>query len=278
MLNFASNELSDLRENNNSFDFVSHSKQSKPSRIKILAEKICVPQVSEEETSIVVRRPRLFAHLEKSLAHFSATLLTGRTGTGKTALAAEFARHVAQKEDASRVAWYKTETTDGEWKVFLSYFAESLLAAAANDCEALRPNHIDAPVFVDKESVTDALAAQFAALDEEKPLLIVLDDLHSVFDADWFAEFFNALLSLPAPNVRLLMLARSQPSFPLWRLRSKHALDVMDEKLLAFTPEETVEFFRNYSLSQNAAQFAHKSAYGRIAKIKEIAEKKRTKK
>jgi hypothetical protein len=99
--------------------------------------------------------------------------------------------------------------------------------------------------------------------------------LHSVYDADWFVEFFNALLALPTANVRVLLLARSAPPFPLWRLRSKHVLDVVDEKLLAFTVPETIELFRNYRLSENAARVAHKRAYGRIAKIKEIAEKKR---
>jgi ATP/maltotriose-dependent transcriptional regulator MalT len=123
-------------------------------------------------------------------------------------------------------------------------------------------------------SVTESLAARFAAVETEKPLLVVLDDLHSVYDSDWFGEFFNALLSLPTPNVQVLMLARSAPSFPLWRMRSKHTLDVVDEKLLAFTVPETIELFRNYQLSENAARVAHKRAYGRIAKLKEIAEKK----
>ena len=275
MLNFASHELGDWRENNNSFDFTSAPPQTKSSAVKILADKIRLPQTAAEDASIVVRRPRLFAHLEKSLAHFSATLLTGRTGTGKTALAAEFAERGLKNEDVACVAWYKAETTDSDWKVFSSYFAESL-QPCKTDFNQSKSNKNLAQIGGD-QTVTDALAVQFAALDAEKPLLIVLDDLHSVFDAEWFVEFFNALLSLPAPNVRLLLLARSQPPFPLWRLRSKHALDVLDEKLLAFTSDETVEFFQNYKLSQNAARFAHKSAYGRIAKLKKIAEKKRSK-
>lgn len=274
MLNFASHELSELPENNNSFDFVSVSARKKSDAVKIIADKICAPAAAQVEAATAVRRPRLFAHLEKSLAHFSATLLTGRTGTGKTALAADFAQRGTKNGDYAAVAWYRTETTDGDWTVFLSYFAESL-RSCKTDFNRSKSKKTSACKIGDGQTVTDALAAQFAALDAEKPLLIVLDDLHSVFDAEWFAEFFNALLSLPAPNVRLLLLARSQPPFPLWRLRSKHALDVLDEKLLAFTPDETVEFFKHYKLSQNAARFAHKSAYGRIAKLKQIAEKKR---
>jgi ATP/maltotriose-dependent transcriptional regulator MalT len=262
MLNFATNELTELSDVSYSFEYISNSKPTKTETVKLLAEKICLPKIAAE-----IKRPRLITHLEKSLEQFSSTLVTGRFGTGKTTLAAEFAN---RKNDA--VAWYKIETTDVDWKVFLDYLAESLRPFRA-DAELLQNYDLE---FNKSEnlSVTETVAAQFAMIDTNKPLLIVLDDLHSVFDADWFAEFFNALLSLPTPNVRLLLLARSAPPFPLWRLRSKHVLDVVDEKLLAFTVPETIELFDKYQLSENAARVAHKRTYGRIAKLKEIAEKK----
>jgi ATP/maltotriose-dependent transcriptional regulator MalT len=262
MLNFASNELIELSEINYNFDYASTSITRKTDAVKILAEKISLPVMRAE-----VERQRLFTHLDKSLAQFSSTLVTGRTGTGKTTLAADFAK---QKNYA--VAWYNTETTDSDWKVFLGYLTESLRRCQTESKSLWQYG----TSFAETEnlSVTESLAARFALIEAEKPLLIVLDDLHSVFDADWFGEFFNALLSLPTPNVRLLMLARTAPPFPLWRLRSKHVLDVVDEKLLAFTVPETIELFQKYQLSENAARAAHKRAYGRIAKLREIAEKK----
>ncbi len=275
MLNFASHELSEWRESGvNGFDFVSAPTTNGNSNpVKIIADKIRIPLAGQAETAHAVRRPRLFAHLEKSLAQFSATFLTGRTGTGKTALAAEFARRGLESGAFARVAWYKTGATDGDWATFSSYLAESLRFCGAVSAKS-KTNKRAQINRGESETVTDALDAQLAALDAKKPLLIVLDDLHSVFDAEWFTEFFNAALSLPAPNVRILLLARTAPPFPLWRLRSKHALDVMDEKLLAFTPDETIEFFKHYKLPQSTARSAHKIAYGKIAKLKEIAEKK----
>lgn len=276
MLNFASHELSEWRGSGaESFDSVSiRTARGAANPVKIIADKIRIPIAEREEAAHAVRRPRLFAHLEKSLAQFSATFLTGRTGTGKTALAADFARRGLDGGDFARVAWYKTDATDGDWAAFSSYLGESLRACGAVSAKSKtnKPARINR---CESESVTDALDRQLAALDAKKPLLIVLDDLHTVFDAEWFAEFFNAILSLPAPNVRILLLARTAPPFPLWRLRSKHALDVLDEKLLAFTPDETVEFFKHYKLPQSTARTAHKIAYGKIAKLKEIAEKKR---
>jgi ATP/maltotriose-dependent transcriptional regulator MalT len=262
MLNFATNELNELSDVGYNFENISTSNAVKTDTVKILTEKIRLP-----ETTATIKRQRLIAHLEKSLGQFSSTLVTGRIGTGKTTLAADFAN---QKTYA--VAWYKIETTDADWKIFLSYFAESLRRFMV-DSESVQLFERQFGKTADL-SVTEALANQFAMIETAKPLLIVLDDLHSVYDADWFGEFFNALLSLPTPNVRVLMLARSAPPFPLWRLRSKHVLDIVDEKLLAFTVAETIEFFGKYQLSENAARVAHKRTYGRISKLKEIAEKK----
>ncbi|HXG83907.1 MAG TPA: AAA family ATPase [Pyrinomonadaceae bacterium] len=259
MLNFASHELDDWRETNQTFEQFPAPSKKKIETVKILADKIVIPVVSAE-----IARPRLSAHLKKSLRNFSATLVTGRAGTGKTAFAADFIR-----QNAYSAAWYKADTTDTDWKVFLQYLSESLRPYKSEAVTEAGENKQS--TNAESQSVTESLAAQFAVLDTEKPLLVVLDDLHSVFDADWFGEFFNGLLSLPAPNVRLLLLARAAPSFPLWRLRSKQVLDVMDEKLMAFTLEETIKLFQKYKLPRKAARLAHKRAYGRIAKLKEVA-------
>lgn len=259
MLNFASHELSGWRETNQTFESFSVPSKKKNETVKILADKIIMPAVSAE-----IARPRLSTHLEKSLQNFSATLVTGRAGTGKTTFAADFAR-----QNGYSAAWYKTDTTDADWKVFIGYLSESLRRYKSESAKKTDENKQS--VNAENLSVTESLAAQFAAIETEKPLLVVLDDLHSVYDADWFGEFFNALLSLPTPNVRVLLLARAAPSFPLWRLRSKQVLDVMDEKLMAFTLEETIELFQKYKLPQKAASLAHKYAYGRIAKLKEVA-------
>ena len=267
MLNFASEELSGWLETNPTFERISVSDTTPTSKtIKILADKIVVPSVSAE-----IQRPRLFAHLEKSLRHFSAALVTGRTGTGKTAFAADFAG-----QSGCDVAWYKADATDNDWKVFLGYLSESLSAfksvapqigaADAEKNERFFENGVS--------PVTESIAREFSAIDAKKPLLVVLDDLHSVFDAEWFDEFFNALLSVPTENVHLLLLARTAPPFPLWRMRSKHVLDVIDEKLLAFSVEETIELFEKYKLPKTAARAAHKRVYGKVGALLEICREK----
>ncbi len=260
MLNFASQELSEWREPNGIYDaaptFAKRAKPVKTDSVKLFADKLCPPSVAEP-----VARLRLMEHLKKSLAQFSATLIAGRAGTGKTWLAADYAR-----QSEARVAWYKVETADADWKVFSRYLAASLNLKCADSPAA-------GALAVSASS--ESLAAQFNKAAEEKPVLIVLDDLHSIFDADWFGEFFNSFVPLLAPDVQLLFIARTLPPLTqIWRLRSKQVLGVMDEKLLSFTQDETVELFRKHKLAPTTAYVAHKSAYGKIARLEEIIEKK----
>lgn len=264
MLSLASNELGERLESTNNtetaFVFSETRRAENADSLKLFADKLCVPPVEAAR----LERPRLVEHLENSLAQFSATLIAGRAGTGKTTLAADFAR---RKDYA--VAWYKVDTADADWRVFYRY-----LAASLNEfCPETNSPHIEIEPTAETSvaPATESLTAQLAGA---KPILIVLDDLHSVFDAEWFTEFFYSfVLSLPA-NADLLMIARAAPPLPLWRLRSKQILGVMDEKLLAFTQDETVELFRQNQLSPGAARAAHKRAYGRISKLEEISEKK----
>jgi len=261
-MNFASQELNGWHESGNYYEFTSPQAGKKPvitiDSVKLFADKLRVPPVAEP-----IARPRLMAHLEKSLAQFSATLIAGRAGTGKTALAADFAR-----QSDYCVAWFKVETADSDWKVFSRYLSASLdLNCSGAESETERG-------AMEVSLTSETLAAQFVQAAAEKPVLLVLDGLHSVFDADWFADFFNSFVPLLAPKVRLLLIARTLPPLQLWRLRSKQVLGLMDEKLLAFTENETIELFRQHKLTPSAARAAHKTAYGKISRLEEIIKKK----
>ena len=97
---------------------------------------------------------------------------------------------------------------------------------------------------------------------------MVLDDIHHIFDCEWFTDFFNTLLYSLTPDTHLLMLSRSQPPLPLWRLRSKQVLGVVDEKLLALTRQETEELLADYGLSKEETEKFYKESFGRISKLK----------
>src|SRR5882724_5360469 len=78
--------------------------------VHILKEKLEIPPCEG-----LVERPRLIEKLERSLSHFAATLVTGRAGTGKTSIAAAYAR------TRKSTAWLTVESSDIDWNVFASY-------------------------------------------------------------------------------------------------------------------------------------------------------------
>ena len=236
----------------------SDRKMPEAADIHLFADKLSVPKFKH-----YVKRPRLNEILERSLTQFGATLITGRTGTGKSALAANFARQYKQ------TAWFSIKAADCDWHIFSKYFHSIFDNFTSESVENLnfKTDKIEVSPFV--ESLFSNL--DFAAI-LNKPILIVLDDSHNVFDADWFAEFFTTLLYSLTPNIHLLMLSRSNPPFPLWRFRSKQVLGVIDEKLLAFNPDETKKLFKRCGLPEETATQAQRKSFGRISRLKTLAE------
>lgn len=256
-----------LLEDNFSFDEnqvavePARSRRSEPVRPKqedlhIFSEKLQVP-VSE----VLISRPRLDDLLVRSMTQFGATLVCGRAGTGKTTIAASYAGKRAN------VAWYTVESSDTDWNLFSRYFSASLNNAAhskkqpAVDAITSDPN---------PETIGEFLANVFVnprRRPGKKPLLIVLDNIHHIFDAAWFSDFFKLLLFSLLPDTHLLLLSRSKPPLPLLRLRSKQLLNVIDEKLIAFNEEETTEFCRLHGHARSTAERLHRDSFGRISKI-----------
>lgn len=240
------------------FEFVERSDQIETGKfaaskdeenIHLFAEKLRIP-----ETNKNISRPRLKDLLTKSANQFGATLICGRAGTGKTALAADFA---AQYKN---VAWYSVEAADTNWNIFSNYLNASVFGnkSFSEDAQAEISRFLGAFLFKIGKKYRNA------------PLLLVLDDIHHVFDAPWFDLFFSTLLNPALPNVHLLLLCRSKPSYPLWRMRSKQVLNVIDEKLLALNLEETVELYKKFNLSKENAEKAHRESFGRISKLKHL--------
>ena len=237
------------------------SRKSFSDEIHLFAEKLQAPTFKN-----FVKRPRLMEVLEKSSAQFGATLITGRAGTGKTALAAEYARRY------KCVAWLTADSADCDWKVFSAYFS-AVLTNDLKSREIKKDGGKDsAPSESEVSSAVETLLERFCSAAKDKPSLIVLDDAHHIFDCRWFGAFFNSLLYSLSPESHLLVLSRGTPPLPLWRLRSKQVLGVVDEKLLAFDMDETRKLFRKTKCSPETVSQAHAKSFGRVSRLKTLAE------
>ncbi len=246
------------------FDTVSSKEKSpnlrcKFSDFRIISEKIRIPQTGKS-----FERPRLNELLGKQIEQFGASLILGRAGTGKTTVAVDFAK------DYERVAWFRVESADSDWETFSRYFISGFQIALPDSKFNFSTY---SPHQTTETKILNILEQLFLILEkasEKKRILIVLDDLHSVFDAEWFETFFKGLLSYEIPKIHILLLSRSKPPFPLWRLRSKQKLGVLEENLLLFTISELEEFLKTKGISKEKIKRIHKSSFGRVSKILEL--------
>jgi len=207
-----------------------------------------------------VSRPRLLATLEESLRSCSATLIIGRAGTGKTTLAMDFIR-----QGNVRTAWFKIDAPDANFNIFLRYLVESVAKVRPGFGSNLPPEFLQPPDETSRFKLAEVFIYGLIhdLQNENEPLIIVIDDLHLVYDADWVIPFFHRLLPLLPPEVHLLILGRSLPPAPLWRLRSKQRLRVIDEPALAFTLEEAAELSFQCGLCDKQASMAWMKTRGR---------------
>ena len=225
--------------------------------VHILSEKLEVPRCAG-----LIERPRLIEKLERSLNRFAAALVSGRAGTGKTSIAAAYAR------TRKRVAWFTVESSDIDWNVFASYLAASVHRVAESKKAVGDSLHAVTNSSPAAMSIFLYVIASVLETDEknDRPLL-VLDGIHHLFDADWFCGFFNLLQPSLSETADVLLLCRSRPPNPLWRLRSKQQLDVIDERTLAFDPDETVLLLKQVGRSQADAARIHAETFGRVSKL-----------
>lgn len=231
-------------------------------RFELISEKITQPAPLPR-----VSRPRLLQTLNRSMNSGTTTIVSARAGAGKTGLAVDFAHQCGRP-----VAWYKVDAPDSDPKIFFEYLVNSIREqqpafgspALMSLVEASDPDRMD--------WLADAFVYELAEGDDASPLLIVIEDLHLVFDSEWLVPFFGRFLPLLPSDVHVLITSRSLPPAPLWRMRSKQSLVVIDDATLAFTRAEAIELFDSYGLSANQANIALDHTHGRAVALDESAQ------
>ncbi len=209
----------------------------------LVLDKIVIPSELPR-----LSRPRLLTALVESMTCCASSIIYGRTGTGKTLLATDFARSTGR-----RVSWYKVDAADAALQVFMQY----LVAAVRTQQPGFGRKTLALLTATQTPAEAALLAESFiyemTTLEASAHLLLVIDDLHLVYDADWFVPFFHRLLPLLPAEAHVLLIGRTLPPAPLWRLRSKQTLRVLDEAALLFTQTEATDLLASYGLSPETA-------------------------
>jgi LuxR family transcriptional regulator, maltose regulon positive regulatory protein len=229
--------------------------------MKIIASKITIPP----ETPRVCRQG-LLDTLRENLESRHATVINGRAGTGKTMLAVDFV-----KRYVGRVAWYKVDAPEMSLPVFMEYLVASVarvrpgFGSQTLECQARSSGAGGTGGEFDFAALAEAYVYDLER--QSEPLILVIDDLHLIYDADWVIPFFHRLLLLIPAGTHMLILGRGLPPAPMWRLRSKQRLFVITEQMLAFTQTEAEELFSGYGLGAEEASLAFKLTGGRAANL-----------
>jgi LuxR family transcriptional regulator, maltose regulon positive regulatory protein len=226
----------------------------------VIHDKVTVPR-----QTLGVSRPRLLRMLGEGLDSCASTVITGRAGTGKSFLAKDFARSCGR-----RTAWYTVEASDSELRIFFHYLVESVSRQRPGFGQNVLANFEGSAVFDNVPILAEAFIYELQECRGE-PLLMVVDDLHLIYDAEWIVPFFRRLLPLLPPEAHMLIIGRSLPPTPVWRMRSKQTLCLIEEAALAFTPQEAADLFAGYGLATRDVRTAVEQTGGRAAALDEMA-------
>lgn len=199
----------------------------------LLATKLHRPR----PTSSLVARPRLTGRLDEGLRNgHSLFLVVAPAGYGKTTLVTDWL-----DKTSLPCAWLSLDEADNDPLRFFTYLVATLqktlgpkLAQPLLEAFPMAPQSPEAfaiPLINDLTTV-------------DRPILLVLDDYH-VITAGPVQEAMVLLLRRAPPNLRLVVLTRADPPFPLPRLRVRERMTEVRARDLCFTPEEMTAFLNS---------------------------------
>lgn len=179
-----------------------------------------------------IHRGRLVALLESGPA---VTLVTGRSGTGKSVAVAQYASTLES------VVWLSLTAVEADAVKFSDALTAAMVTAGM-DCASIPPavGHLERVLHL------------FRAV-EAAGALLVLDDVHTIPDSNALALLEAALQSLPR-GLRLILISRTEPALGLHRLEAAGLLQLLDAATLAFTASEAAELLAGFDLGPDAVR------------------------
>ena len=193
-----------------------------------------------EVRSGAVARPRLDARLDAAVRR-RVTLVAAPAGYGKTTALAGWARR-----RLAPVVWWSLEATDAD----PDRFASGLWAAF----EHAVPEVSEAPPSDDATVRFETLLNAIEAL--EAPVVLVLDDVHTIATSAVVLAALRALVDHAPPNLAVTLATRVEPDLPFARWRLEDILDEVGVDDLRFTAEEATALLHGLDVPLTTADVA----------------------
>ena len=199
----------------------------------LLGTKIVPPTVPAG----FLRRARLEDRLDAGVTG-PVTVVSAGAGSGKTLVAASWARAAARVSGGPRVAWLALDRDDNEPTLFWSGVTAALRASGAVSAG----NPLTELALEQGVTAHGMQALRRGLNDLSRGSVLVLDDFH-VIDNREILESVAVLLRHESP-LRLVLINRADPMLPLHRLRVGGGLQEIRAADLAFDHQEADEFLR----------------------------------
>lgn len=196
-----------------------------------MATKLSSPRLHRDH----VPRHRLVDRLEGG-SDRTVTLVCAPAGSGKSTLLSEWLRASGRPS-----GWISLDERDNELVGFVGYVLAAVRAVfptlpmeTRDLLQALTPPPVAA--------LADSLANLLAQIPED--FILVLDDYHVISDPQ-IHEFLQRLLRHPPARMHLAVTTRSDPPWPLARLRARGQMTELRYEDLLFTQEEAATLLRH---------------------------------
>jgi LuxR family transcriptional regulator, maltose regulon positive regulatory protein len=185
-----------------------------------------------------VERRQLLRRLSRAVNEVPLTLIGAPAGSGKTVLAADWARRRA--EAGRTVAWLTATDRDNHPGVFWLHLQLALATVGVVDPRSFRRPLVPGAADV------DALAAQVLRL--EAPVVLVVDAAERL-SSDVVHERVERLVDTAADRLRLVVTTRADPPLPLHRYRVEDRVAEIRADDLALGREEVGEVIARHGLT-----------------------------
>lgn len=201
----------------------------------LLARKFAPPRLPVS----LVERTRLLREMDRGCS-YPLMLVSASAGSGKTTLLSAWVVALERSGaiELEAVVWLSLDTLDNApirfWSSVITALRMSLPRIGQMALALLQTQ--EAP------SIAVILANLFSEIEQiEKNIILILDDYH-VIEEQTIHEGMCFLLDQMPVNMRLVLSTRTDPEFPLSRLRVHGQLFEIHDSDLCFTQEETASF------------------------------------
>ncbi|HVN54528.1 MAG TPA: LuxR C-terminal-related transcriptional regulator [Anaerolineaceae bacterium] len=184
----------------------------------------------------IVPRPHLIQRLNAGLG-CKLTLVSAGAGFGKTTLVSEWLAGLQRP-----AAWLSLDSHDNDPIRFLTYWIAALQKIHPSACQDTQMMLESGSYGPARQPVEQLLPCLINEIDEIPcEFVLVFDDYHVIEEA-CLHEALLTLVENQPPQLHLVLSSRSDPPWPLGRLRARLEINELRASDLRFTAQEAAEF------------------------------------